>query len=212
MRAMAEAKKARLRGGKRRPAAGRQDIIEATREIGVRDGWSAVTIRAVANKLGYSSPLLYEHFRDKEHLLTEIAVDGLNQLHAILAADLPKESGKAAVVMMERYWTFVVGNTQLYRLMNGMDGALINSEEINRSAQPFCMFLAGVVQPLLGKNATEAEAMHLTYELWALLHGMAALYLDRSIPFDSERVVSAGLRLIAGVRGSGAGRRATRLG
>lgn len=192
--------KTRLRSGKRRPVAGRADILDAAREIGVREGWSAVTIRAVANKLGYSSPLLYEHFRDKEHLLTEIAVDGLNQLHAFLAADLPSERRQAVVMMMERYWRFVIEDTQLYRLMNGMDGALINNEEIAQAAQPFCMFLAGVVQPLLGKDATETEAMLFTYELWALLHGMAALHLDRSISFDVERVVGAGLRLIAGAR------------
>lgn len=198
MRAVTEAKKTRLRGGRRRLVAGREDILNAAREIGARAGWSAVTIRAVANKLGYSSPLLYEHFRDKQHLLTEIAVDGLNRLHVFLAADLPKESQKAAAAMMERYWTFVIENTQLYRLMNGMDGALIDSEEINQSAQAMCAFLAGALLPLLGNNATEAEAVVLTEELWALLHGMAALHLDRSIPFDSERVVRAGLRLIAG--------------
>lgn len=198
MSATAEARKTRLRGGKRRPVAGRRDILDAARAIGVRDGWGAVTIRAVAKKLGYSSPLLYEHFRDKEHLLTEIAVDGLNQLHVFLAADLPKASRPAAVAMMERYWAFVIGNTQLYRLMNGMDGPLINNEEIYQSAQSMCHFIAGVVLPLLGKDATEADATVLTYELWALLHGMAALYLDRSIPFDVERVVGAGLRLIAG--------------
>ena len=200
MSVIAETKKIRLRGGRKRPVAGRADILDAARAIGVRDGWGAVTIRAVANKLGYSSPLLYEHFRDKEHLLTDIAVDGLNQLHTLLAADLPRKSSSAAVVMMERYWAFMIENTQLYRLMNGMDGALIDKEEIARAAQPFCMFLAGVVRPLLGKNATEAEAMLLTYELWALLHGMAALYLDRSVSFDVERVVGAGLRLIAGAR------------
>jgi AcrR family transcriptional regulator len=106
-------KKTRLRGGKRRRVAGREDILDAARAIGVRDGWGAVTIRAVAKKLGYSSPLLYEHFRDKEHLLTDIAVDGLNQLHVFLAADLPTESKPAAIRMMQRYWTFVVENTQL---------------------------------------------------------------------------------------------------
>ena len=197
---MTEERKTRVRRGKSRPVAGRSDILDAARTIGVRDGWGAVTIRAVANKLGYSSPLLYEHFRDKEHLLTDIALDGLAQLHAFLAADLPEENKAAAAVMMERYWAFMIENTQLYRLMNGMDGALINHEEIAQAAQPFCMFLAGVVQPLLGKDATEAEATLLTYELWALLHGMAALYLDRSISFDVERVVGAGLRLIAGAR------------
>jgi len=196
MSAMAETRKTRLRAGKRRVVAGRTDILDAARAIGVRYGWDAVTIRAVAKKLGYSSPLLYEHFRDKEHLLTDIAISGLIQLHACLAADLPKASRLAAIMMMERYWTFMIENTQLYRLMNGMDGVPIDNEKVGRSAQSLCLFIERVLRPLLGKDATEAEAKLLTYELWALLHGMAALYLDRSISFDVERVIAAGLRLI----------------
>jgi AcrR family transcriptional regulator len=49
--------------GKPRPVAGRTDILAAARSIGLRMGWKAVTIRAVAQQLGYTSPLLYEHFR-----------------------------------------------------------------------------------------------------------------------------------------------------
>jgi AcrR family transcriptional regulator len=187
-----------MRRGKRRPVASRRDILDAARAIGVRDGWEAVTIRAVANRLGYSSPLLYEHFRDKEHLLTEIATDALLQVHAHLAAGLPKASRSAAIVVMERYWGFMIENTQLYRLMNGMGGPLVNHEEIQRSAEPLCLFIACVVRPLAGKDTSEADAVLLAEELWALLHGMAALYLDRLVPFDMKRVVGAGLRLIAG--------------
>jgi len=59
-----------------RPVAGRREIFAAARSIGVRSGWKAVTIRAVAQQLGYTSPLLYEHFRDKQEILTELAIDG----------------------------------------------------------------------------------------------------------------------------------------
>jgi AcrR family transcriptional regulator len=38
---------------------------------------AAVTIRSVAHELGYTSPLLYEHFRDKDDLLTRIAVEAI---------------------------------------------------------------------------------------------------------------------------------------
>jgi hypothetical protein len=37
-------------------------------------------------------------------------------------------------------------------------------------------------------------------ELWALLNGMAMLYLDRSAPFDLHRATNAALRFIAGAR------------
>ena len=37
-------------------------------------------------------------------------------------------------------------------------------------------------------------------ELWALLHGMASLYLDRFAPFDLARITNAAMTLIRGAR------------
>ena len=37
--------------------------------------------------------------------------------------------------MMKRYWAFVIENTQLYRLMNGMDGALIDVTDLLQAAR-----------------------------------------------------------------------------
>jgi AcrR family transcriptional regulator len=71
----AQVKTRKIRGAIR-PVAGRREIFAAARSIGVRSGWKAVTIRAVAQQLGYTSPLLYEHFRDKQEILTELAIDG----------------------------------------------------------------------------------------------------------------------------------------
>ena len=193
-------RKTRMSRGSKRPVAGRDEILDSARAIGVRDGWRAVTIRAVAHELGYASPLLYEHFRDKEDLLTQIAVEALVRLEAKLTENLPKASRAAALTMIERYWTFMLEHPQLYRLMNGMDGVPIEREAVNRSAQSLCTVIGAVVRPLAGKNSTDADAQTLADELWALLHGMATLYLDRSAPFDIERVTNAALRLITGNR------------
>ena len=46
------------------------------------------------------------------------------------------------------------------------------------------------VRPLLAVNATEPETV--VDELSALLHGIAALYLDRFAPFDLTKVANAG--------------------
>ena len=54
--------KTRKSRGAIRPVAGRPEILAAARSIGIQKGWKAVTIRAVAQQLGYTSPLLYEHF------------------------------------------------------------------------------------------------------------------------------------------------------
>ena len=190
----------RMRRGKRRPVAGREEILATARAIGVREGWKAVTIRSVAQKLGYTSPLLYEHFRDKQDLLTEIAVDALGQLETKLTEILPSDRTAAIVSMVERYWTFMLEHSQLYRLVNGMDGVPIDKTQVSQSAQSLCRVVAEAVRPMLGKNASEADRRIRADELWALLHGMAALYMDRVAPFDQARVTNAVMRMIHGAR------------
>jgi AcrR family transcriptional regulator len=68
--------KTRRSRGALRPVAGREEILAAARSIGVREGWKAVTIRAVASMLGYTAPLLCERFREKQEILTELASEG----------------------------------------------------------------------------------------------------------------------------------------
>lgn len=118
-----------------RPIAGRKEILGAARSIGIRFGWKAVTIRAVAQQLGYSSPLLYEHFRDKQELLTELAIEGQVSLAHALMRDLPSDPYRAVLSMVDRYWSFMLENEQVYRLMNGMDGVAIDRDRVTAVAQ-----------------------------------------------------------------------------
>jgi AcrR family transcriptional regulator len=134
-----------------------------------------VTIRSVAQELGCTSPLLDEHFRDKEDLLTQIAVEALRQLEAKLTEKLPSDRRAAVLSMVERYWTFMLEHTQLYRVMNGMDGVPIDKTVVSVAARSLCKLVAEAARPLLGGNARQGEGQTLVDELWALLHGMSAL-------------------------------------
>jgi AcrR family transcriptional regulator len=99
---MTEQTKTRKRRGAIRPVPGRIEILAAARSIGIRTGWKAVTIRAVAQQLGYTSPLLYEHFRDKQELLTELAIEGQSALAREILRDLPTDPFRAVLSMVER--------------------------------------------------------------------------------------------------------------
>jgi hypothetical protein len=112
-KSIAEVKTRRNRGALR-PVAGRGEILAAARSIGVRDGWKAVTVRAVAKMLSYTAPLLYEYFRDKQEILTELAVEGQLSLARELARELPQEHGAAVLVLVQRYWSFMLEQPQIY--------------------------------------------------------------------------------------------------
>jgi AcrR family transcriptional regulator len=191
--------KTRKSRGKVRPVAGRPEILAAARSIGIRMGWKAVTIRAVAQRLGYTSPLLYEHFRDKQEILTELAIEGQIALAGELLRSLPADPYPAVLTMVERYWSFMLENQQLYRLMNGMDGVLIERDEVTAVAQRNFEAATRIVRAWLVTTHGDGSRAELVFEdLWAILHGMAALHLDRSAPFDVGRAKDCVARLLIG--------------
>ncbi|HEY6347013.1 MAG TPA: TetR/AcrR family transcriptional regulator [Bryobacteraceae bacterium] len=193
--------KTRKSRGTIRPIAGRPEILAAARSIGIRMGWKAVTIRAVAQQLGYTSPLLYEHFRDKQEILTELAIEGQVALAKDILRGLPADPYRALLSMVERYWSFMLENTQLYRLMNGMDGALIDRERVTAAAEDSFEPAMAILQAwLVNACGYDSGAGPLFENLWAVLHGMAILHLDRSAPFDARRAKDCVSKILIGTK------------
>ena len=194
-------KKTRKSRGRARKVAGRPEILAAARSIGIRMGWKAVTIRAVAQKLGYTSPLLYEHFRDKQEILTELAIEGQTALAVEILRDAPAEPYHALLSMAERYWSFMLANKQLYRLMNGMEGVVIDRDRVTAAAQRIFESATAILRKWLFTECKSDSGAELLFEdLWAVLHGMATLHLDRSVPFEIGRAKDCVSKLLIGTK------------
>ena len=50
----------------------REQILDAARELFALQGYEAVTMRKIAEKIEYTTTLIYSHFPDKETLIREI--------------------------------------------------------------------------------------------------------------------------------------------
>jgi hypothetical protein len=88
-----------------------------------------------------------------------------------------------------------------YRLMNGMDGVPIDRARVGSIARgSFEAAKAALRAWLVQGNAQSDRADVLLDELWAVLHGMAALYLDRSAAFDLGRAQDCVAKLLMGHR------------
>jgi hypothetical protein len=91
-------------------------------------------------------------------------------------------------------------NKHLYRLMNGMDGVVIETERVTAHAQRMFEPATAIVQTWLTACGRESGAELLFEDLWAVLHGMATLYLDRSAPFDVSRAKDCVSKLLIGTK------------
>ena len=58
----------------------RQAILDATRDLFAQDGLAGVSMRGVADKIGYTPRTIYQHFTDKDNLLSELIEEDVGRL------------------------------------------------------------------------------------------------------------------------------------
>src|SRR2546430_13280200 len=79
---------------KQRERAERERLIVATaRELAEHQGWDAVTTRRLAERIEYSQPVLYSHFRGKREIIGAVALEGAAELAAAVRPPSPPGDG-----------------------------------------------------------------------------------------------------------------------
>ena len=75
----------------------RERILEAAREALAADGWRALSMRALAQRVGVAPGTLYNYFSDKEEIVATLALadwqDALARMDAVAAAATDLERG-----------------------------------------------------------------------------------------------------------------------
>ena len=72
---------------KERERAQRERLIVATaRELAEEQGWDAVTTRRLAERIEYSQPVLYSHFRGKREIIGAVARQGAAEMAVAVRA------------------------------------------------------------------------------------------------------------------------------
>lgn len=99
----------------------RRGILDAAHEIATIEGWQAVTIRRVAEKIEYSPPTIYEYFNSKEQIVIELMREGFRQMLANMRAarDAHADPVDAAVAMGKAYWEFALAHPEMHLGMQG---------------------------------------------------------------------------------------------
>src|SRR5215470_16450200 len=84
---------------KGRQRAEREDrIVAAARVIAEREGWSAVTIRRLAEEIEYSQPVLYSHFENRDAIVAAVAVEGFREITKALQKAARDSSDRRAAL------------------------------------------------------------------------------------------------------------------
>lgn len=78
-------------------------ILDAAREMFVRDGYDGVSIRRIAERIEYSPAAIYSYFPSKDDILVALATEGFQLfLEAARAAD---SGGTPVEAIRRRFWS-----------------------------------------------------------------------------------------------------------
>ncbi|AWL86995.1 TetR/AcrR family transcriptional regulator [Streptomyces globisporus] len=174
---------------KERERASRERLIVATaRELAEQQGWDAVTTRRLAERIEYSQPVLYSHFRGKREIIGAVALEGAAEMAAVLRAAASGADGRRARVaaLAHAYLEFAERNPAVYDALFQLDGGLAFAQE--DTPEPLKDAFAALLETL-GEVAGEGVHPALFTELfWSALHGLATLTrAGRLLPEGAEQ-------------------------
>ncbi|WP_069767319.1 TetR/AcrR family transcriptional regulator [Streptomyces sp. LUP30] len=168
---------------KARERAERERLIVATaRELAEHQGWDAVTTRRLAERIEYSQPVLYSHFRGKREIIGAVALEGATELAvAVRAAAATADGPRARVAALARgYLDFAERNPAVYDALFQLDGGLAYAQD--DTPEQLKDAFAALLESL-GEVAGDGVHPGLFTEVfWAALHGLATLTRAGRLP------------------------------
>jgi AcrR family transcriptional regulator len=165
-------------------AATREALVRAASELLDEGGPAAVTLRAVGARAGVSRGAPYGHFENKEHLLTQLAINAWNSL----ADDVEQaraDAGTTAEARLEWGILTLIGlarrQPHLYALMFSTPvDTPAAAEAASRLEKEFLVLVADVVG--------EPDAGRYGALLMSSAHGIAGMELTGHLTKDTWRV------------------------
>lgn len=152
-------------------------IVSAARALYFERGPDAVTMRAVAERVGVTATALYRHFADKDAILREVMGEGSrllgSHLFRALEAPTPLERLRATA---NAYLDFAVAQPQAYRaLFEAAEPEEGSPIQLQRGAMR--RFLRDRVREAMDAGVlAPGDADGTALSVWATLHGLASLH------------------------------------
>jgi AcrR family transcriptional regulator len=196
----------------------RQQILKAARDIVLRDGFAALTMRKIADAIEYAPGTLYLYFESRDEIAKQLCIQGYQELLDFLQPVAAiADARDRLIAIAESYVCFGMTHAATYRLIFMEDpkitSAALAEVPIDASDGPGIQafqLLVRVFDDLKTNHGLvmEADSAQFAQLLWTSLHGIVSLKLTCSnfLATSAEELVKtmthtflAGLPLISAI-------------
>ncbi|MFC8713577.1 TetR/AcrR family transcriptional regulator [Streptomyces sp. NPDC057197] len=174
------------------------EILDTAGRMAEAEGWQAVTIRRIAAEIGYSAPVIYQHFPSKEAVLRTLLeranADLLERMQTAVA-DGPASQGPYSAAAA--YLEFARSQPGPYQLVSGGAGTGIDASTRRAAAAEVLAFTGRIVRAWAAETrAGPVDLDDACDLLWGTLHGLAGIGAIEDVGFDralhlAEQAVTA---------------------
>lgn len=154
----------------------KESILEAARTIMLKEGWTAVSIRKIADVIGYSLPVVYNHFENKDAIMEDFIRHGFILLgDAALAAKAQSaDPAQQLKLIAIAYYEFALSHREYYQIMFGL--GVPNCDRAKEIAEigRFGDIIIAALKQLQGGECSPQTTLKF-HTFWSILHGLSSI-------------------------------------
>jgi AcrR family transcriptional regulator len=192
---------------KREAAETRQKILDAARDLFVKKGYDATSMRAIADRIEYTPTAIYHHFASKEELVTELCNQDFRSL-ALAFQKIGKVEDPVERILRigDAYLEFALEYPMHYQLMfmTLRPGPIHpgHPKQGDPSEDAYAFLLASVEEAMeAGRFRPEFDDPHQVAQLfWGGLHGVISIRIakeaDPWVEFRDPRTTAKAMQEI----------------
>jgi AcrR family transcriptional regulator len=164
----------------------RQEILDAARDIFVKEGYDRLSMRRVADKIEYSPTAIYLHFKDKDELVFNLCEETFGRLvRELESLDAGKDPIARLKAGLHRYVDFGLRNPQHYiatfviphREREDPKIAARYKDESSMGMRALGHLRAEVDACATAKKLRRVDVDTATRALWSVIHGITSLLI-----------------------------------
>ncbi|MCZ8512592.1 TetR/AcrR family transcriptional regulator [Paenibacillus filicis] len=168
----------------------RERILDEARQLFIKHGYHALTMRSIAKSMGYSHGALYYHFREKAELFYALVTEDFRMLlerqREMISRTRMGDMGQLERLMLE-FIRFGLENPNHYEIMFMIKDPELQRYSRNEQAQCLDLF-AKVVRAVVSKMPDSEKKMYsLPWSLFMSLHGFISYNIHYNQTYDDVK-------------------------
>jgi AcrR family transcriptional regulator len=172
----------------------REAILDAANELLLDTGYAGITMRKVADRIGYSATTIYLHFRNKDALLHALIERGYRMLHGAMHETATQHADPIDRIeaLCRCYVQFGLDHPAYYEVMFMLHPRFMQrypSEKYREARRNLDAFAQTLVEAQRSGQARVHDLRAAANAIWAMLHGVVSLQIARRMDVRVDRDV-----------------------